>query len=566
MTDEVAASSLPVGVVTGGGGGIGAAIAEELGRQGWFVVTVDPLVSLDGSEQIAPPEETAVDRIVAAGGAARASAVSVTDKDAIAGLFNGLVDEYGRLDAVINVAGISRPTSFATGSADDWRAVLSVHLDGYLNVLSAALPIMAAAGRGHILGVTSGSGWRQADAGAYGCAKRAVAALTWQLGHLAPPGVVVNAMSPIAVTRMVTAALGRTGGDRQGGGAGSKTGGLSLGAMPTPDQLGPLAAHLVSDEFDWCRGRVLFAGGSEVAVIDEPRLIEVVRTDDGTSPAHVLDRVTPTVLVPAEAAQTTTGGRNARSEPIFDEVGGSAQHPPAGGAGGACAVVTNWPDLALGLKGALDARSMATTPVPPLETGPGFAPTSAALAAAVARGGPLDAMVVAMTGDPVVGLDSSDWQGVLAAHAGLSARLFADASWARAVAEYAAADDRPVRLVMLVDAIDAGGRSRAQACAQLARAARRATDDRVAAFVVSVETADERDRRLLGEIAAHLACSPDAIELSGAELVAGRGWFGLRGHPRPSGSITFGGPGLPEWFDNTLRAIVDPSATGGGPS
>ncbi len=59
-------------VVTGGGAGIGAAIAEELGRQGAFVVTVDPLVTLDGAEQLPPPEETTAGRIVAAGGAARA--------------------------------------------------------------------------------------------------------------------------------------------------------------------------------------------------------------------------------------------------------------------------------------------------------------------------------------------------------------------------------------------------------------------------------------------------------------------------------------------------------------
>ena len=60
--------------------------------------------------------------------------------------------------------------------------MLEVHLDGYRNVLAAALPIMAAAGRGSVLGVTSGSGWRAGDAGAYGCAKRAVASLTWQIG------------------------------------------------------------------------------------------------------------------------------------------------------------------------------------------------------------------------------------------------------------------------------------------------------------------------------------------------------------------------------------------------
>ena len=167
-----------VAVVTGGGGGIGAAIAEELGRDGWFVVTVDPLVTLDGSERLQEPEETTAGRIVAAGGSARASSVSVTDGEAVRGLFNELVEEQGGLDAVVNVAGITRQTGFAHGAEQDWLAVLAVHLGGYLNVLDAALPLMAAAGHGRILGVTSGSGWRAADAGAYSCAKRAVAAIT----------------------------------------------------------------------------------------------------------------------------------------------------------------------------------------------------------------------------------------------------------------------------------------------------------------------------------------------------------------------------------------------------
>ena len=177
-----------------------------------------------------------------------------------------------------------RPAS-PKGTEDDWRAVLTVHLDGYLNVLAAALPIMAAAGHGRILGVTSGSGWRQADAGAYSCAKRAVAALTWQLGRQAPPGVVVNAMSPIAVTRMVTAALGRAQPK-----AGSKaTGGLSLGSMPTPEELGPFGAYLVGDGLRLVQRAGALRRRSEVAVVDEPRLLEVVRTDDVASVAHVLE-------------------------------------------------------------------------------------------------------------------------------------------------------------------------------------------------------------------------------------------------------------------------------------
>ena len=115
----------------------------------------------------------------------------------------------------------------------------------------------AAAGRGRILGVTSGSGWRTGDAGAYACAKRAVASLTWQLGRQAPAGVTVNAFSPIAVTRMVVAARASAPAPAP---TAKPSGGLSLGSMPEPEDIGPLVAWLV-DEAPPFTGEILFAGG-----------------------------------------------------------------------------------------------------------------------------------------------------------------------------------------------------------------------------------------------------------------------------------------------------------------
>ena len=535
-------------VITGGGGGIGAGIAEELGRQGAFVVTMDPLVTLDGAAQLPPSGETTAGRIVAAGGTAHASSVSGTDRDGVRALFTELVDEHGRLDAVINVAGISRPTGFGKGAEDDWRSVLSVHLDGYLNVLDAALPIMAAAGHGRILGVTSGSGWRPADAGAYSCAKRAVAALTWQLGAEPPPGVVVNAISPIAVTRMVTAALAQARGAAGGGGEATRSvtpasGGLSLGAMPNPEDLGPLGAYLVSDGIDWCSGRVIFAGGSEIAVVDEPHLLEVVRAD-AASLAHVLD-ATAAAFERAEAGQATTGGGNPRFPGVFDTPTGEL--PPA--AVETCAVVSNRPDLAAAVTAALEARKVTCTSVAP-PPAPAFASAAGAWAAA---GSTFDAVVVAAAG-AARAAQTSGWERILAEHAGIVDDIQADAAWTRAVAEQAASTGRPIRLVTLTDAVTAGGRSRAQAAAQLARAARGATDDRVAAFAVGVETGG--DLRHVGALAAHLVSSPQSAALAGAELVAGDGWFGMRSHPRPRASLTFGGPALPEWFDRALRQLV----------
>jgi NAD(P)-dependent dehydrogenase (short-subunit alcohol dehydrogenase family) len=521
-------------VVTGGGGGIGAAIAESIGRTGAFVVTVDPLVSVDGSEQLPPAEQTTAGRIVAAGGAARASAVSVTDGAGVGELFGELADEFGGLDAVVNVAGISRPTGFAKGSDDDWLSVLAVHLDGYRNVLGAALPLMAAAGRGHVLGVTSGSGWRPADTGAYGCAKRAVATLTWQLGRHAPNGVVINAISPIAATRMVAAALG---GKMPTGGA--ATGGLALGAMPAPEHLGPLGAHLVDETFTSCRGAVLFAGGSEVAVIDEPRLLEVVRGDGVSSLAHVIEAATAIAVAPAESRQASGGGSNARFGSTFDE---QSADPLPRTAARSCGVVADRPDVAAALMAALRSRGVTACPVGSPD--------------ALAGLDTLDAVVIALAAGPASA--ASGWQRVLDEHDDIVAHIHTDARWTRAVAEVATTRDRPIRLVTITEATTAGGRSRAQASAQLARAGRKATGDLVLPFTVSAESGGDDHDRIPAELAAHLATSPDAVALAGAELVTGAGWFGLRSHPRPVGSISFGGPEIPDWFDVALREVLQP--------
>lgn len=539
-----------VAVVTGGGGGIGAAIAEELGRNGWFVVTVDPLVSLDGSEQLPEPEETTAGRIRAAGGSARASAVSVTDRESVRGLFEELVAEHGGLDAVINVAGITRQTGFAHGSEEDWLAVLEVHLGGYLNILGAALPLMATAGHGRILGVTSGSGWRAADAGAYSCAKRAVASLTWQLGRNAPSGVTINAISPIAATRMVAAALERA---RQAARTGERTGsggGLSLNSVPGPESLGPLGAHLVADDFGWCNGRVIFAGGSEVAVIDEPRLLEVVRSENAVSFARVLEAFTPRGFIKAETSQASDGGGNPRFGPIFAE-------PVTAGLASAqvrtCAVFSDRPGLTASLTATLEARSITCHRAGMAQ---GFRGAAKALSALVESAGPVDAIVVAPSGGQATSGTTDTWEKVLSEHSGIVENIHSDAAWSRAAADHSAGTSRPVQLVTLIDATSRGGRSRSQATAQLARAAAGSTEGHVTAFTASIEASEGAAAQPTGELVAYLLAQPDAKSLAGAELVVGGGWVGLRSHPRPIGSVTYGGPDVPDWLDTTLREIV----------
>ena len=174
----------------------------------------------------------------------------------------------------------------------------------------------------------------------------------------------------------------------------------------------------------------------------------------------------------------------------------------------------------------------------------------------VGANGPIDAVVVATAGREPTASPTDGWERVLAEHRGIVEDIHTDAGWARAAADYAVGANRPVRLVTLTDAATTGGRSRAQAVAQHARVAAGATEGRVTAFAASIEAREEVFGRPTGELVAHLLSHPEAAALAGAELVVGDGWIGLRSHPRPIGSISYGGPALPDWLDGTLREIV----------
>jgi len=543
-------------VVTGGAAGIGAAIAEEVARSGAFVVTVDPGVTLDGSARLdESAEPTTADRIVAAGGQARASNTSVTDGPAVRALFEELVDEFGSLDAVVNVAGISRPTGFALGKEDDWTAVLDVHLNGYLNVLRAALPIMAAAGHGRIVGVTSGSGWRPADAGAYSCAKRAVASLTWQVGRAAPDGVSVNALSPIAATRMVLGALARQAEEGNKTGRSSASGGVNLGldAVPPPEHLGPVGAYLASETFAWASGNVVFSNGAEVAWVRPPHLLEVARTVDAASVPAVIDRVVPTAFTTAETTQATNGGGNPRLRGTFEESGPDADR--AASVVSRCLIVSDVAAVRDAVTAALGARGVECVDPGPLADG--FEVVAGRLEGIRQEAGPIDAVVIAFagTGTGTSG-GSGDWQQILDEHAGITDDIRRDSTWIRVLADHANDAGQSVRVVTITDATSAGGRTRAQAAAQLSRPAHTATEHRIDAFAIALESSDAAARTSAAELAAHLLCTPDAAALSGAELVADASWVGLRSHPNAAGTVTYGGPDIPDWLDAALRQVV----------
>ena len=553
----------PAAVVTGGGGGIGTAVALELARRGIAVVAMDPGVGVQGEPLNEPTAADTARRIAAEGGVARASTASVTDRGALRSLFAGVVAEFGALDIVVNTAGILRYAPFLDASEEDWRAVLDVHLNGYLNVLSEAVPVMAAAGNGRIVGVTSGAGLARAsgDAAAYACAKRAVAAVTWQLADLLPEGIALNALSPLAATRMTTRAVTR-------GDAAPASGGLDLSGLPPAQDMAPLAAFLASEEAGSCRGQVIFSAGPELSVISPPRLLEAIRTDRTADFAASLDTLVPVVLAPAEAQQRSTGGSNARFGPVFDQPG--TPGPVPGPATANCLVITDHAALATTIAAALARCGLTaidttgrplTGPSAPHQPAPGqpasqpagFAAAEAAVERAALAAGGIDAVVIAPGPFAAPGPAAPPWPQVLAGYAATADHVLSHAGWLQAVARHAVRTSRPVRVMHLADATSPPLRAAAQAVAQLARCATLVRPGLIDVFSIALETAEPADHQPVAHLTARLLWSGDATALRGAELVARPGWIGLRSHPAPSATVSYGTSAIPPWITDWLR-------------
>jgi NAD(P)-dependent dehydrogenase (short-subunit alcohol dehydrogenase family) len=198
-----------VAVVTGAGGGLGRAHALALAARGAKVVVNDLGGALDGSGGGLSAAEVVVAQIRAAGGEALASSASVTDAAAVEAMVAQAMSQWGRVDLLVNNAGILRDKSFAKMTIDDFRAVLDVHLMGAVHCCKAVWEIMRAQHFGRIVMTTSSSGlygnFGQAN---YGAAKMALVGLMQTLAiEGAKHNIRVNALAPTAATRMTEGLL-----------------------------------------------------------------------------------------------------------------------------------------------------------------------------------------------------------------------------------------------------------------------------------------------------------------------------------------------------------------------
>ncbi|QBI19396.1 SDR family oxidoreductase [Egibacter rhizosphaerae] len=236
-------------LVTGAGGGLGRSHALLLAERGARVLVNDLGGDLAGQGQDPSAAEAVAAEITDAGGEAEADNGSVaSEQDAVA-LVQRALDRFGRLDGIVNNAGILRDRSFAKMTREEFDAVLDVHLRGTFNVTSAAWPHLREQASGAIVNTTSGAGlfgnFGQAN---YSAAKMGIVGLTRTLAiEGARYGIRVNAVSPIATSRMTETILSE---EQQ--------------ELLAPEYVSPVVAYLLSDA---CRetGAIVAAGGGHVA-------------------------------------------------------------------------------------------------------------------------------------------------------------------------------------------------------------------------------------------------------------------------------------------------------------
>lgn len=241
-------------VVTGAGGGIGSAIAERLAAEGSHVVVCDVT---------AQAAEATVATITGRGQRAEALVFDLTDPAACAAAIERVVAEHGRLDVLVNNAGVNRRGDLLSITDDDWRLTFAVNLDALFHLCRAALPPMVAAGRGAIVNVASQWGQHPVPGHiAYNVSKAAVVSFTENLARdYAPHGVRVNAVAPGEIfTPMVAAGLARSGRTRA-----ELDALVPYGRVGEPAEVAALVAFLASDEAPYLCGSVVGITGAQAA-------------------------------------------------------------------------------------------------------------------------------------------------------------------------------------------------------------------------------------------------------------------------------------------------------------
>ncbi|MBO9513883.1 MAG: SDR family oxidoreductase [Variovorax sp.] len=263
-------------VVTGAGGGVGRGIALELAREGARVVVNDLGVTLNGEKGKVSAAQEVADEIRALGGSAVANTDSVADWASAQKIVAAAVDTFGRIDGVVNSAGILRDAIFHKLSVEDFDSVVKVHLYGAFHMSRAAAPHLREQGSGALVHMTSTSGLigslGQAN---YAAAKMAIVGLSRAIAmDMGRFGVRSNCIAPHAFSRMIESVPGLSPEEQEKY--------LEKRRQTTrPEQIAPLAAFLCSDAAQDISGQIFGARGNEVYLYNQPRPVRTLHRGEG---------------------------------------------------------------------------------------------------------------------------------------------------------------------------------------------------------------------------------------------------------------------------------------------
>ena len=273
-------------IVTGAGNGVGECIAKLAAAEGAKVLVNDLGGSAAGEGADATPAQRVVDDIKAAGGEAAPSFHSITSWEGGEAIVQDAIDAFGRIDAVVNNAGILRDIIFHKMQKDDWDLVRSVNLDGYFYVSRAAAPYFKEQGSGAFVHMTSTSGlignMGQAN---YSAAKLGVAGLSKSIAiDMQRFNVRSNCIAPFAFTRMVGTIPANDEANRKR---------LEVAKRMTPDKIAPLACALLSDGAADVSGQIFGSRMNEIIFFSQNRPMRTAQTNEGWTPETVVSHALP---------------------------------------------------------------------------------------------------------------------------------------------------------------------------------------------------------------------------------------------------------------------------------
>ncbi len=270
-------------IVTGAGGGIGRDFALAFARDGAKVVVNDIGTSVKGDGSDPSLAQKVVDEIAAAGGSAVASSASVADWESAQSIVETAIQAFGRVDAVVNNAGILRDRFFFNMEIEEWRAVIDVHLNGSFYVARAAAPHFRKQQSGSYIHIVSTSGLignlGQAN---YSAAKLGIVALSKSIAmDMAKFNVRSNCISPFAFSRMIGSIPADT--------PEQKERVKRLEKMETA-KIAPLAVFLASDRAQDVTGQIFAVRANEIFLMSQSRPLRSMHAADGWTPETVADR------------------------------------------------------------------------------------------------------------------------------------------------------------------------------------------------------------------------------------------------------------------------------------